>query len=386
MDRPKILIVAGEASGDLHGGALAAAIRRARPDARLYGIGGETMRAAGVELLHSIEEFAVLGVSEVLSRLPFFLRVLGELKASFRNDPPDLVIPIDFPDFNMRLAKAARDANIPVLYYISPQVWAWRKGRIRTLARLIDRMVVIFPFETELYEREGVPVDFVGHPLLERVMTDKGARQEVRARLGLAEDARLVALLPGSRHQEILRLLPPLARAAQILEERGIHCVVSQAKSVTSAWIEEAASRRTLHVWRESTYDLVAAADLAVVASGTATLETGLLGTPLIVVYRMAPLSWAIAKMLVRMPYIGLVNIAAGKKIAPELLQDEVTGENVAGLALKMLGDPARLETMRQELGVLPGRLGGKGASERTAKIALDLIASGRAAAVPARE
>jgi lipid-A-disaccharide synthase len=381
VDAPRIFIVAGEASGDMHGGALARAILAACPGARLSGVGGPAMKAAGVALRHTIDEFAVLGISEVMSRLPFFFRVMGEMKDLFRRDPPDLVIPIDFPDFNIRLAGAAKSADIPVLYYISPQIWAWRRGRIRTLARVVDRMVVIFPFETEIYRAAGVPVDFVGHPLLERVRTERTAA-EVRRGLGIADGKPLVALLPGSRHQEIARLLPPLADAAAHLETRGVATVVSRAGSVPAAWFETALAGKTVRTWEGSPYDLVAAADLAVVASGTATLETGLLGTPLIVVYRMSPLTWAVARTLVRLPYIGLVNIAAGRKIAPELLQGEVTGDRVAGMVLDLLTDPPALARMRQELESLPQRLGGPGASERTARIALDLALARRAAPV----
>jgi len=376
----RVFLCAGEASGDLHAGSLAAALRRLEPSVEIEGVGGPAMRDAGVRLLHTNEEFAVLGISEVVSRLPFFLRVLKEFEARFRSPGYDLVIPVDFPDFNIRLAARAKRAGIPVLWYISPQVWAWGKGRIATLAKVVDRMIVVFPFETELYEKAGVPVEFVGHPLLEIVRPVGRPRNAVRSELGLSPGAGLLALLPGSRVQEVHRILPHLARAAKLLSADGVRCVVSRAPSVPEK-IVDAVLKETgadLPVWSGSTYDLVAAADLAVVASGTATLETGLLGTPPIVVYRMAALSWIVAKNLVKMPYIGLVNIAAGRKIAPELLQDEVTGENVAREVRTLLADPERLAGMRKALEGLAGRLGGPGASERTARAALDLARGGR--------
>jgi lipid-A-disaccharide synthase len=371
----RVFLAAGEASGDLHGGALAEALRKEDPDVDLIGLGGPAMRSAGVRLLHSIDRLAVLGVAEVLSRLPFFWRVLRELESDFRREPPDLFIAIDFPDFNIRLAGAAKRAGIPVLYYISPQVWAWRRGRVSALKRIVDRMVVVFPFEVDFYRQAGVPVEFVGHPLLDRVKVTRPT-SETRDLLGLRGEAPLVALLPGSRVQEVERILPALARAGRRLEAQGVACVVSRAASVPEAVLRRSLRRAgsSLLIWEESVYDLLAASNLAVVASGTATLEAGLLSTPLIVVYRLSPLSWWIGRTLVKLPNIGLVNIAAGERIAPELLQDEVTGENVAAMARGLLDDPETLGRMREKLGLLKSKLGGPGASERAARIALDLV------------
>ncbi len=375
----RIFLCAGEASGDLHAGSLAAEIRKLAPDAVIEGVGGPAMREAGVTLVRTNDEFAVLGISEVVSRLPFFIRVLSEFEQRFRTSAYDLVIPVDFPDFNIRLAARAKRAGIPVLWYISPQVWAWRGGRVRTLARIVDRMIVVFPFETEIYEKAGVPVECVGHPLLEHVGSTR-SKEEVRRELGVPDGSPLVAFLPGSRVQEVERILPDMARAAALLERRGIRCVASRARSVPEAVMRRVldGAGRSVPVRDGSPYDLVAAADVAVVTSGTATLETGLLGTPPIVVYRMARLSWLVARNMVKMPYIGLVNIAAGKKVAPELLQDDVTGERIAAQVHELLDDPERLAAMRADLAGLAARLGGHGASARTARAALDLAREGR--------
>ncbi|HEX7879860.1 MAG TPA: lipid-A-disaccharide synthase [Candidatus Eisenbacteria bacterium] len=376
MSRNAIFLVAGEASGDRLGGALAAELRRLRPGVELVGVGGPYMRDAGVTLLHDYEEFAVLGIAEVIGKLPFFRRILGQFEERFRSDPPGLFIPIDFPDFNMRLAARAHSAGVPVLWYVSPQVWAWRSGRVKTLAKIVDRMVVVFPFEEAIYDKAGLPVSFVGHPLLERPGPVHDAAT-VRARLGIAAGEKLVALLPGSRRQEIRRILPPLADAGRRLASSGVRAVLSRAPSIDAATFDDAlaaAGSPNLPVWSDDTASLVRAADLAVVASGTATLETGLLGTPLIVVYRMAGLSWELARRLVRVEHVGLVNIALGKRVAPELLQGEVTGDDVASLVSGMLRDPERLATIRTELAALPSRLGGPGASERTARLALELL------------
>lgn len=376
MSRRSIFLMAGEASGDRLGGSLAESLVRIRPDIQLIGVGGPFMRAAGVKLIHDYEEFAVLGITEVIGRLPFFLRILSEFSKRFKMDPPGLFLPIDFPDFNIRLAASAHVSGVPVLWYVSPQVWAWRAGRVATLSRIVDRMVVVFPFETAIYEKVGLPVSFVGHPLLERLVVTR-SREEIRRELALTAGDKLVALLPGSRRQEVRRILPPLVDAGRRLASAGIRPVVSRAPSIDPDYFDsvaagEGASR--LPIWTGDTTNLVAAADLAVVASGTATLEAGLLGTPSIVVYKMAPLSWQLARRLVRVDHVGLVNIAAGKRIAPELLQDEVTGANVSRLVLEMLNDPNRLADMRHELEGLSARLGGPGASERTARLALELL------------
>ena len=376
MRRRTIFLVAGEASGDRLGGDLAREILAGAPDTELIGVGGPRMRAAGVRLLHDYEEFAVLGITEVVARLPFFLSILREFSRRFRDDPPDLFIPIDFPDFNMRLAARARAAGVKVLWYVSPQVWAWRPGRVRTLAKIVDRMVVVFPFETAIYEAAGVPVSFVGHPLLERGDVIP-SRAEVRQRLGVGETEQLVAFLPGSRRQEVGRILPPMVEAAGMLARDGVRVAVSRAPSVDPTYFESvrrATGVLDIPVWTDDVAGLVQAADLAVVASGTATLETGLLGTPPIVVYRMAPVSHWLARRLVRIEQFGLVNIALGRRVAPELLQDEVTGRRIADLARELLDDPARLAAMRKELATLPAQLGGPGAAGRTARLALDLL------------
>lgn len=378
MSGPTIFILAGEPSGDLHGGALARELRTRNPAVRLRGIGGPAMRAAGVELLHALDEFSVLGFSEVVGRLPFFFRVLAELRAEFRATPPAVFIPIDFPDFNLRAAAHARAAGVPVLWYISPQIWAWRGGRIRALKRLVDRMVVVFPFEVEVYRAAGVPVEFVGHPLLEHPPRVRDGRA-VREALAVPEGRPLVALLPGSRRQEVRRILPPLAEAGRRLMADGrARVAVSRAPGLPVELYREvlAAAGAELPLWEGPAAELAGAADLAVVASGTATLETGLTGTPLVVVYRMGGLNWEIARRMVKLPRIGLVNIAAGEAVAPELLQDDVTGEKVAALARELLDDPARLAAMRAALARLPARLAGPGASRRTAELALELAAA----------
>lgn len=371
----RIFMIAGEPSGDQHAGAVAAALRRLDPASELLGIGGERMAAAGVRLRHDLAEFSVLGFAEVIGRLPFFLRVLDELKREFATNPPAVVVLTDFPDFNMKVAAAARGAGIPVVWFISPQVWAWRAGRVNRLRVLVNRMVVVFPFELDIYRAAGVPVEFVGHPLLEQPPPARDAAA-VREMLGVSATSRLVAFLPGSRRQEIRRILPALADAALRVRGGGAAVALSRAPGVPDEQFRAvlaAGGGADLPVWEGPARELAAAADLAVVASGTATLETGLTGTPLIVVYRMGRFNWEIARRLVRLKQIGLVNIAAGEAIAPELLQDDVTGPRVAALVEELLADPERRDAMRAALARLPARLGGHGAAERTARIVLDV-------------
>lgn len=375
---PAVFLSAGEASGDLHGAALAEAIRGIVPGVRLFGIGGSRMAAAGVEIVRPMEEISVVGFAEVVARAPAILAALRDASARFKRERPQLFIPIDFPYFNVRLASAARRAGVPVLYYISPQVWAWRAGRVRALARVVDRMLVIFPFEAPLYERAGVPVEYVGHPLVDRV-APRGDASAFLAAHGLRAGGQRIAVLPGSRRQEVERLLGPMLDTVRWLRDRGrdIDCLVSEAESLPRGSVVRAAARLGVEatVLRGETYDLVGASDFVLVASGTATLEVALLERPMIVLYKVAPLSWQIAKRLVRIETIGLANIAAGRRIVPELLQREVRAEKIGPIVEAYLDDPHLRASVRAELAAVRNRLGAGGASRRAAEAAARMLA-----------
>ena len=393
------LIVAGEASGDLYGGLLMRAMREGSPGQRgaeagagtirFTGIGGDAMRGAGLEALADASVLGVTGVVEVAARFGSIWRAY-RAACAILDDPtnrPDLAILIDYPDFNLRLAARARRAGVPVLYFVSPQVWAWRRGRVRRMAGLVDRMLVILPFEEAIYRAAGVPVTFVGHPLLDLVRTHRTPRQE-RARLGLDPDRPLVALLPGSRRNEIAAHLPPLLDAFDRLrtEFRDLQALLTVAPTRSEAELRAVAEasgwRGPLPVLvREDRYDAVAAADAAVVASGTATLETALLGVPMAIVYRMHPLTFAIARRLADLPHVGMPNLIAGRRIVPELLQDECTGERIAVVVRGLLTDPAASQRMRDDLQTVRARLGEPGAIVRAARIAWDMIAAARGGA-----
>jgi len=407
VTRPaRVLIVAGEASGDLYGGLIQRAMREkapatpagteprpgpsaANPPVVFTGIGGDAMRAEGLEPLADAAVLGVTGIVEVAAR---FGSIWNAYRAASRvladaATRPDLAILIDYPDFNLRLAARARAAGVPVLYFVSPQVWAWRRGRVRQMARLVDRMLVILPFEEAIYREAGVPVTFVGHPLLDLVRTHRNRRQE-RARLGLDPDRPVVALLPGSRRNELASHLPPMLEAVARLrsEFRDVQSLLTVAptrrEGEIRALAQQAAPGQPLPVLvREDRYDAVAAADVAVVASGTATLETALLGTPMVIVYRMNPMTYALARRLTDLPHVGMPNLIAGRRVVPELIQHECAGAPIARALRELLTDPARAEAMRADLATVRARLGEPGAIGRAAHIAWDMIAAARGGA-----
>ena len=372
----RLLLVAGEASGDLQGALLSQALKALEPDIELIGVGGREMESAGVHLRFRSETMAVTGLWEVLAHLPRLKRTLDALVSYMREDPPDGLITIDYPDFNIRLAQRAQRAGVPVIYYISPQVWAWRGRRVRALAEAIRRMIVIFPFEEEIYVRAGIPVTYVGHPLVDRVRPSS-SRDVLRAGLGVGPNEMLVALLPGSRAGEIARILPPMLEARALLHGRAeIHWALAVAQGVPIASLPRSAREDPgLKIRSGETYDILAAADLALTASGTATTEAALLGTPMIVVYRMHPLTWHIARRLVKVPHIAMANILAGRRLVPELLQDEVDGLRLAREVERLLADPALLQSTRAGLLQAAASLGPGGAPGRAAAAILQELA-----------
>jgi lipid-A-disaccharide synthase len=372
---PRILMSAGEPSGDLHGSRLARALRKRWPGAQLYGLGGPRMRREGVELLAGLDELAVLGFAEIVRHLPFFLDLLARMRRELREDPPDLVVPIDYPGFNLRLARSAKRANVPVLYYIAPQVWAWHRSRITRLAHDVDRLAVILPFEEALFREAGAHATFVGHPLLEDQPSPRD-RAEFCASLGLDADRPILALFPGSRVQEVGRHLPLFAATASLLRRAWpeLQAVIAAGAAVPDARYATAALPRTADTW-----SLLRHARAALIKSGTGTLQAALTGTPLVIAYRMHPLSYRIARRLVDVPHIGLVNLVAGERIAAELVQHDATPVALAAQLAPLLDDTAARATMRQRLGRVRGALvaaNGGGTAERVAGMAADMLAA----------
>jgi lipid-A-disaccharide synthase len=373
------MIVAGEASGDLHGGNLIREMQRIDPDLSFYGMGGERMKSAGVKLLADAADMAVVGLTEVVFKLGTILQAMHRLRTSLRKERPDLVILIDYPDFNLPLARTARRLGLKVLYYISPQVWAWRKGRIDTIRKSVDRMAVILPFEEQFYRDAGVNVTFVGHPLLDEVRK-KYARTEAMKRFGLKDEAITVGILPGSRRSEVERLLPEMLKACRILMEKlsPLQFVLPLAGTLDPESVRDILRQFPVpvNVIQDEIYDVIAVSDVAIVASGTATLETALLETPMVVVYKVSASSYAIGRRFVHVDHICLVNIIAGKTIVPELIQGEANPERIASEVRELIVRRGKAREMKAALAEIREKLGTPGASQRTARIACDMFSS----------
>ena len=373
----KILVIAGEASGDLHASNLVRELKERDPSLGIFGVGSRRMEEAGVTLLADAAEISVVGATEVLTHIGAIYRVYSKLKRFLRQERPDLLILIDFPDFNILTARAARRLGVPVLYYISPQVWAWRKGRVKTIAKLVQAIMVVFPFEVDLYRQAGVDVRFVGHPLADIVFSSC-SRDDARRQFDLAAERRTVALLPGSRKKEIAQLLPDMLGAARLLMSRfaDVQFVLPVAPTLERALVEQhvRASGVPVRIIDGRVYDVLQASDAAIVTSGTATLETGLMAVPMVIVYRISRLSYLIGRMIIHVKHIGLVNIVAGKTIVPELIQDDVTPARIAEAIGEVLSDPERNRKIRDDLRQVRAQLGEGGASRRAAAVVLELL------------
>jgi lipid-A-disaccharide synthase len=373
-----IMLVAGEASGDLHGATLCRALRTLAPARPLLGMGGERMAGAGLDRLADVTGAAAVGGTEALGPVPALIAAWRRLRAALHGPRrPAALVLIDFPEFNLRLARVARRADIPVVYFIPPQVWAWRPWRARTVARRTSLVLAVFPFEAALYRRVGARVEFVGHPVLDAV-AGTPQRDEARRRLGIEASATVVALLPGSRKQEVEGTLPVLhAAAARIASTRpGVRflmAAVSRAGSGAGPAVLRGAGP-PVHVVTGDTYAVMRAADLLLVNSGTATLEAALLGTPMVVCYRLSQLTEVMVRLLVRVPWISLANITLGRAVVPELYQRAFTPERVAAEALRLLGSPAALQAQRDAFTELGGVLGECGVGLRAARHVLSLI------------
>jgi lipid-A-disaccharide synthase len=372
----EIVVVAGEASGDLHGATLARALGTLAPELSLAGLGGARMAAAGVQLVERIDRLAVVGGTEAVRRLPALWRTLRALRGRLRQRPPSALVLIDFPEFNFRLARAARHLGVPVVYFVPPQLWAWRQGRVRAMARDVSRVLAVFPFEVALYHEAGVPVEFVGHPILDVLPPiDRAAAREDLA----GPAVRLVGVLPGSRLEEIDRHLPLLLAAAGRIAARlpGTCFVLALAPTVPAPTVAAAVHAATrdglrIQVVSDQTYRVMAAADLLLVASGTATLEAACYGTPMVVLYRLSRVSYAIARRLVRgVAHISLPNILVGRGVVPELIQDAATPEALARAALVLLADDAARAAQRAGLLEARAQLGEPGAGLRAAQAVL---------------
>ena len=371
-----LMVVAGEASGDKHGARLVSALRRLCPNTQFdfFGSGGDEMRNAGVDTLVDSRDVAIMGALEIARALPRFLHAFSALRAAAKSRQPGIVILIDWPEFNLRLARRLKRDGHRVVYYISPQLWAWRRYRIRTIRKYVEEMLVILPFERDFYEAHGVDVRYVGHPLLDSIHV-RESREELRARLKIGVDEQLIALLPGSRHSEIKYILPTLLETARSLsqERANLRFVLILAPSIS---LDDSGIQipSAVIVERGDSYSALAAADVAVAASGTATLESAILGVPLIVVYKSSALNWRIFWPMIKIPFVGLPNLIAGKQIAPELLQDDLNARRLQEEILKLVDDPDLVRNQREELGKVRASLGEANASTRAAEFVIEAL------------
>lgn len=371
-----VMIVAGEASGDLHGSNLLKSAAEICPQVVFSGVGGAKMRAAGCRILFPSDELSVMGVQEVFAALPRILKRFRQLKQALINDKPELLVLIDFPDFNLRLAKVAKKHNIPVLYYISPKVWAWRSGRARTIAERVDRLALIFPFEPAIYEKLGVRADYVGNPLLDEYAVSR-PQGGLRRQLGLTEAAQIVGIFPGSRNSELQYILPSLVETAAMVHRSkpDVQFIVPVAPSLSREAIEARFSGFDLpvHFVEENIYEVAAACDAVLSVSGTVTLQLALSKTPMAIVYKVAPLSYQIGKRLIKVEHVGLTNIVAERSVVREFIQDDAAPAVMRDEILKMLDDQAYRAKMIAALEDVCRRLGEPGCSQRVAHMVAEM-------------
>lgn len=365
---PRLLVSCGEPSGDLYAGALTRELRALVPGIDVEGLGGPAFAAAGGHLVADYRGLAVTGLTEAISKVPQSLATIRRLTETARRRRPGALVVIDFPDFNLPLARRVRKLGIPVVYYISPQIWAWRAGRLKTIGAVSTRVLVIFPFEEAIYRDAGIPVEFVGHPLVELARPSRPKDVLLRD-LGLDARHPVVAVLPGSRPNEVGRLLPDLLGACRLIRDRlsTAQFLLARAPNLDDQMFAEASAFNGLHVLEGETDAVLASADVTLTASGTATVQAALHGTPMVVVYRVSPMTYQIGKRLVRVDTFGMVNLIAGERLVPELIQDDFTPESAAREALSMLTDTVRADTIRAGLARVRERLGGAGASRRAA-------------------
>lgn len=371
------MISCGEASGDLYAGALVAELRRREPDAEIFGFGGPRFQAAGGELLGDFTRFSVTGLTEALRVVPRSLGMLRRLVRAARDRRPDVFVAIDFPDFNFRLMAALRRLGVPIVYYVSPQLWAWRPGRMTTMQGSVDRVLVIFPFEEAIYREAGVDARFVGHPLVDMAKAGTGRAAFLRE-LGLDPDAPTMAVLPGSRRNELERIVPTVAAALPLIRERvpGVQFTVACAPNLDDAQfapLVTAVGPPAPVLVRDRSDDVIAACDAAITASGTATVQCALHERPMVVVYRLSPMTYRLGKPFVKVSMYAMPNLVAGRRIVPELIQGDLTPGRVAEEAVALLTDRERHARTRADLRAVRGRLGAPGASGRAADAVLEV-------------
>ena len=386
----KVMIIAGEASGDLHGANLIKALKKKAPALEYFGIGGHRLKGAGVSILINSDELSVVGITEVFAKLPKIYQAITIIKRSLRKIRPDLLILIDFPEFNLHLAASAKRLSIPVLFYISPQIWAWRSGRVKKIKHRVDHMAVILPFEEPFYQQHNIPVSFVGHPLMDE-LTDEDLLQIFQPYSNLNSEQKIISLFPGSRTKEVSLHLPIMIQSAILLREKlpNLRFIISCAPSIKATQLERILSayrqKDFFEIVNEDAPTIFKKSQLALAKSGTVTLEAAIYATPCIIIYKVSPLSYHLGRYLIRVKYIGLANLISDREIFPELIQTKASPKLIAETAEHMLTETHGFENLQAELLEIRKKLGKPGASDRVAELALDLMngkSSGRFPAI----
>lgn len=372
MKKKRIMIIAGEASGDLQAANLVNALKKIEPHIEIFGIGGKKMKEAGVEIVYDIVDLAVVGFMEVLKHLRTFKKVLGKLVGLLETKRPSAVILVDYPGFNLRFAKYVKEKNIPVIYYISPQIWAWGNERISEIKKCVDKMIVIFGFEEDLYKEAGIKVNFVGHPFLD-IVRSEWKKEETIKHLHLKHHCTKIALLPGSREKEIERHLPAMLKGCELIKQKlpDTEFVLSRRKELDKSIYNKIIHRSKIkpHSLENRPYEIMGISDLVIVSSGSATLETAIMKKPMVIIYKTSIITWLLARNLVKIPDIGLVNVVAGRRIVPELIQFDVNAANIARKSLEILNNKKLQEDIREDLRKVREKLGEKGAAGRAAHL-----------------
>lgn len=370
----KIMMSAGEASGDMHAAAVAAELKRMMPDVEIFGMGGADMRKSGVRIIYDIENLGIIGIVEVIKHIPFFFRLRSFLKEAMMREKPDVLVCVDYPGFNMKLAHVAKELGIPVVYYIAPTIWAWNKGRAKNIVRDVTMVASIFPFEAKAYKEAGAPVTFVGHPLADTVKPSMSFDEAMDHFHG-DRDKKRILLMPGSRKNEVTSLLPIMLEAAENLAQKeNCQFFIPRASTIPESFLRSIIGNSSLsiEITEGHQYDLMQICTACAASSGTATLETALMELPTVLVYKLAPVTWFLANLLVHVKYAGLPNLLMGREVTPELLQDRANAENITDILLPWIEDEEKRKKNIEEIKEVRKALGSGGAVHRVARLIVD--------------
>jgi len=369
----KILVIAGEASGDLHGANLVEELFKQDNSLQMLGIGGDKMIEAGVKTIFHIKDMAFLGMIEVIKHLPFIFKVEKEIIQLVKKEKIKLAVLIDYPGFNLRIAKKLKALGLKIVYYISPQIWAWKKGRIKKIKERVDKMLVVFPFEKEIYQEGNVPVEYVGHPLVERIEKYNFlSKEELFGKLKLDNSKEILLVLPGSRKHEIEKLLPELTKTAERLAEKfNMQIVIACADNLEESYLQNFVDNKSITITKGNTYDLLKHSKFGIIKSGTSTLEAAISSLPFVVVYLTNNFTYSVAKRVIQTDYIAMPNIIAGKEVVKEFIQDDVNAKLISDYCEKLLNDNVRMNEIIENLKSVKNKLGGSGASKNSAEIIL---------------